>query len=284
MVDTLGRGSPSPRWLAAWGFGQVEETSVPIDVGYATAQFERRAGDLYGSTGAVIAGTAPQSTRLAAILGAEGNRWIVTLAGCLRDYPPTDLAGWKGFAKSLPTPDLFDMVNDREPLGPIASYRFAANRHCHYERLKEFPAGYLVMGDAVCSFNPVYGQGMSVALSEARALGDCLAAGDGELAPRFFRAVARIVAGPWAIATGEDYRYPQVEGRRPPGFAVISRYMARAHRAATRDPVVLRRFFEVASLLAPPPAMMAPAIAWRVLLRGAGGANRASPARKVGAL
>ena len=91
MVDALGRGSPSPRWLAAWGFGEVEETSVPIDVGYATAQFERHAGDLYGSTGAVIAGTAPQSTRLAAILGAEGNRWIVTLAGCLRDYPPTDL-------------------------------------------------------------------------------------------------------------------------------------------------------------------------------------------------
>ena len=83
-----------------------------------------------------------------------------------------------------------------------------------------------------------------------------------------------------AIATGEDYRYPQVEGRRPPGFAIISRYMARAHRIATRDPVVLRRFFEVASLLAPPPAMMAPQIGWRVLL-GDGGARETSPARKI---
>lgn len=283
VVDALGRGSPSPKWLAAWGYGQVEETNVPIDVGYATATFERRPGDLYGATGAVIAGTAPQSTRFAATLGAEGNRWVVTLAGCLRDYPPTDLAGWRAFAKSLPTPELFDMVNDREPLGPIASYRFAANRHCHYERLKDFPAGYLVMGDAVCSFNPLYGQGMSVALSEARALDDCLTADDGELAARFFREVTRIVASPWAIATGEDYRYPQVEGRRPPGFAMISRYMARAHRAAMRDPVVLRRFFEVASLLAPPPAMMAPAIAWRVLLGGTGEANAASPMRKVAA-
>jgi len=281
VVDALGRGSPSPKWLAAWGYGQVEETNVPIDVGYATAVFERRAGDLYGATGAVIAGTAPQSTRLAATLGAEGDRWIVTLAGCLRDYPPTDLLGWRAFAKTLPARELFDMVKDREPLGPIASYRFAANRHCHYERLNDFPAGYLVMGDAVCSFNPVYGQGMSVALAEARALDDCLAAGDGELAPRFFREVTRIVASPWAIATGEDYRYPQVEGRRPPGFAMISRYMARAHRVAMRDPVVLRRFFEVASLLAPPPAMMAPAIAWRVLLGGTGHANAASPMRKV---
>jgi 2-polyprenyl-6-methoxyphenol hydroxylase-like FAD-dependent oxidoreductase len=281
VVDALGRGSPSSRWLAGWGFGQVAETHVPIDVGYATALFERRPGDLFGCMGAVIAGTAPQSTRYAATLGAEGNRWMVTLAGCLRDYPPTDLAAWRDFARSLPTPEIYDMVKDRAPLGPIASYRFPANRHCHYERLKAFPAGYLVMGDAVCSFNPLYGQGMSVALAEARALDDCLAASDDDLAPRFFREVTRIVASPWAIATGEDYRYPAVEGRRPPGFAVISRYMARAHRAATRDPVVLRRFFEVASLLAPPPALMAPAIAWRVLLGGVGADNAASPMRKV---
>jgi 2-polyprenyl-6-methoxyphenol hydroxylase-like FAD-dependent oxidoreductase len=280
VVDALGRGSPSPKWLASRGYGQVTETNVPIEVGYATGVFERRAGDLYDSIGAVIAGTAPQSTRFAAILGAEGNRWIVTLAGCLRDYPPTDFSGWKAFAASLPTSDALDLVKDREPIGPIASYRFPANRRCHYEKLANFPGGYLVIGDALCSFNPLYGQGMSVALSEAHALDRCLAAGDGDLARRFFREAARIVESPWAIATGEDYRYPQVEGRRPPGFGIVSRYMARAHRVATRDPVVLRRFFRVASLLAPPPAMMAPAIAWRVLL-GGGDARETSPARKV---
>ena len=132
----------------------------------------------------------------------------------------------------------------------------------------------------MCSFNPVYGQGMSVAVAEAHALDRCLAGGDIDLAKRFFHEVAQIVESPWAIATGEDYRYPQVEGRRPPGFAIISRYMARAHRIATKDPVVLKRFFEVASLLASPPAMMAPGIAWRVLL-GNGGARETSPARKV---
>jgi 2-polyprenyl-6-methoxyphenol hydroxylase-like FAD-dependent oxidoreductase len=280
VVDALGRGSPSPAWLAAWGFGTVRETAVPIEVGYATAVLERRPGDLYGSTGAVIAGTAPQSTRFAAVLGAEGDRWTITLAGCLGDYPPTETAAWKAYAATLPTPEVADLVRDRVPLGPIASYRFPANRHRHYEKLKPFPEGFLVTGDAVCSFNPIYGQGMSVALSEARALDDCLAAGDRDLARRFFAATARIVASPWAIATGEDYRYPQVEGRRPPGFGLVSRYMERAHRAARRDPVVLRRFFEVASLLAPPPAMMAPAIAWRVLLGGRG-AGQASPARKM---
>ncbi|MDP2374988.1 MAG: FAD-dependent oxidoreductase [Reyranella sp.] len=281
VVDALGRGSSSPKWLASWGYGEVTETNVPIEVGYATGVFERHPGDLYGSIGAVIAGTAPQSTRYAAILGAESNRWIITLAGCLRDYPPTDFTGWKEFARTLPTPDVVDLVKDRAPIGPIVSYRFPANRHRHYEKLKDFPDGYLVMGDAVCSFNPIYGQGMSVALTEARALDGCLAAGDDDLAKRFFREVTRIVANPWAIATGEDYRYPKVEGRRPPGFTIVSRYMERAHRAATKDAVVLRRFFEVASLLAPPPSMMAPGIAWRVFLGGGGVLRKTSPARKA---
>ena len=176
--------------------------------------------------------------------------------------------------------DRIDMVGDRTPIGPIVSYRFPANRHCHYEKLKDFPRGYLVLGDAVCSFNPIYGQGMSVALSEAHALDGCLAAGDDNLSKRFFRQVTRIVASPWAIATGEDYRYPSVEGRRPPGFKLVSRYMERAHRAATRDPVVLRRFFDVASLLAAPPAMMTPAIAWRVF-RGGGVLRDTSPTHKL---
>lgn len=280
VVDALGRGSPSPKWLQSWDYGPVRETTVPIEVGYATAVFERRPGDLYSSIGAVIAGTAPQSTRFAAIIGAEGHRWTITLAGCVRDYPPTDLEGWRAFARSLPVPDVFELTRDREPLVPIASYRFPANRHYHYEALKDFPAGYLVTGDAVCSFNPLYGQGMSVALTEAMALDRCLAAGDAQLAKRFFRETAKLIASPWAIATGEDYRYPQVAGKRPPGFALLSKYMERAHRVACHDPVVLRKFFEVASLLAPPPAMLAPSIAWRVL-RGSPAPETSNPIRKV---
>jgi 2-polyprenyl-6-methoxyphenol hydroxylase-like FAD-dependent oxidoreductase len=280
VVDALGRGSPAPKWLSAWGYGEVAETQVQIDVGYATATFDRRPGEFHGSMGAIIAGTAPKSTRFAAILGAEGERWIITLVGCLRDFPPTDFQEWKRFARGLPTTDVLDLVGSREPLEPLTSYRFPSNRHRHYERLETFPKGILVIGDAVCSFNLIYGQGMSVALREARALDDCLAAGDGDLARRFFRKVTEVVASPWAIATGEDYRYPKVPGPRPRGFAFVSRYMERAHRAASKDPVVLRRFMEVASLLAPPPAMMAPEIAWRVLVGGRG-TTQASPEKKA---
>ena len=283
VVDALGRGSPSPRWLKSWGFDAVSETNVRVDVGYATGAFERRPGDLHGARGAIIAGTAPESKRYAAVLAAEGDRWVVTLVGTLGDHPPTEVAAWRAFAATLPTPDIHAMVEGREPLAPIASYRFNANRRRHFERLGRFPGGFLVVGDAMCSFNPLYGQGMSVALREARALDDCLEKGDGDdLAARFFAEASAIIESPWAIATGEDLRYPEVEGARPPGFGLISRYMARAHRAATRDPVVLRRFFEVASLLAPPTAMLSPGIAWRVLVGGVG-APQPSPERKVAA-
>lgn len=270
VVDTLGRGSPSPKWLKNWGFAEVAETSVEINIGYATGVFERKPGDLFGTMGAVVAGTVPESTRMCAMLGAEGNRWVVTLGGALKDYPPTELAAWREFARSLPDPIVADVLEGREPLVPIKSYRFQANRHRHYEKLSRFPDRYLVLGDAICSFNPIYGQGMSVALTEARALDTCLASSDDDLAKRFFARASEVIASPWAIATGEDYRFPSVEGKRPPGFGVISRYMARAHRVACKDPVVLKQFFHVAALLAAPPSMMVPSIAWRVLTGGRG--------------
>ena len=275
VVDTSGRGSQAPRWLEAWGFGSVAESEVKIDVGYATAVFDRKPGDLYGSMGAIIAGTVPEATRFVAILAAEGNRWIITLTGALGDYPPSDFDAWKAYARDLPTRDLLDLIDGRQPHGEILTYRFPANRQRHFDRMRAWPSGFLVLGDAVCSFNPVYGQGMSVALTEARALDECLAAGDEDLAKRFFGRVKKIVASPWLIATGEDLRYPQVQGKRPFGFKLVNKYMERTHRAATKDPVVLRKFFEVANLLAPPAAVMSPSIAWRVAL---GGRGKAQPA------
>jgi 2-polyprenyl-6-methoxyphenol hydroxylase-like FAD-dependent oxidoreductase len=268
VVDASGRGSQSNKWLASWGFGSVPETSVRIDVGYATGLFARRPGDLYGTSGAIIAGTPPRSTRYAATMEIEGNRWIITLAGCLSDYPPTELAAWKDYMRGLPTTDLFEMVKDREPLAPIASHRFPANRRRHFDKLGRFPSGYLVSGDAICSFNPIYGQGMSVALCEARALDECLAQGTTNLARRFFARANTVVDTAWAIVTGEDLRYPQVLGRRPAGFELLGRYMDRVQHAAAVDPVVLKCFFSVASLVEPPSALLAPRIVLRVLRAG----------------
>lgn len=266
VVDASGRGSQASKWLSEWGFEPPPDVTVKVDVGYATRAIERRSGDLYDSMGAIIASQAP-ATRYAAVLGAEGNRWIITLAGMLGDYPPADEDGWMAFARSLPTSDVANLASDRPSLEPVASYRFPANRRRKYEALKVFPPGLAVIGDAVCSFNPIYGQGMSTAATEVKVLEQCLASGKDDFAAEYFRGIARIVDTAWQITTGEDFRYPQVQGKRPPGFRVVSKYLDRVHAVASEDPVVSRAFFDVLNLLESPPSMLRPAIARRVLFR-----------------
>ena len=258
VVDATGRGSQSAKWLEEWGFGRPEELSVKVDVGYATRTFERRPGDFFQSMGGIISGTPPESKRYAAVLGAEGNRWVVTLVGTVRDYPPTDDAGWTAFAATLPIPAVHELVTSARPLTSIVSYRFPANQRRLYERMSRFPSGYLVIGDAVCSFNPIYGQGMSVAATEAKELDRVLAGGLDGLSRRFYGGVGKIVDIPWSIATGEDLRFPEVVGPRPPGTSLINRYMARVHAIASEDAIVCRRFFHVLNMLAPPSSLMTP--------------------------
>ena len=268
VVDASGRGSLSPRWLEEAGCGHPDEITVKVNVGYATRTFARKPGEFFGSMGGIISGTPPASTRYGAVLAAEHARWVVTLVGILSDYPPTDEPGWVAFAASLPIAAVHQLVTSAQPLTDIVSYRFPANQRRLYERLPRFPSGYLVIGDAVCSFNPIYGQGMSVAATEAQALEACLAGGLDGLSRRFYARARQIVDIPWAIATGEDLRFPQVEGKRPPGFGLINRYLERVHAVASFDPLVCRKFFDVLNLLAPPPSLMSPRVAWRVLGRG----------------
>jgi 2-polyprenyl-6-methoxyphenol hydroxylase-like FAD-dependent oxidoreductase len=267
VVDASGRGSQSPKWLEEWGFGQPATISVKVDVGYATRVFERRAGDLFNSIGAIVAGTPPAETRYAAILAAEGSCWVITLIGMLGDYPPVEEGAWTRFAASLPLPVVHTLVTSARPLTEIVSYRFSANQRRLYEGMKQFPEGYLVIGDAVCSFNPIYGQGMSVAATEAKALDECLATGTAALAKRFYARARKIIDSPWLIATGEDLRCPQVQGPRPPGSWLVNRYLDRVHAAASVDAAVCRKFFDVLNLLAPPSSLMSPTLIWRVLVR-----------------
>jgi 2-polyprenyl-6-methoxyphenol hydroxylase-like FAD-dependent oxidoreductase len=274
VVDSTGRGSHAPRWLSDRGFGQVVESVANVDVGYSTAFFERRPGDLYGAKGAMIASTPPASTRSCAILGVEGGRWQVTLVGALRDYPPTRLSDFRRYARSLPTPEVYELIADREPQSPFYQYRFPANRRLYYERLPKFPEGFLLVGDALCCFNPMYGQGVTVAMIQAQALDQSLHLGDDRLAPRFLRSAGELIDTPWTITTGEDLRYAKHAAPRPLGTAVLHRYLEWVHRAARHDPVVLRRFFEVVTMLAKPSSMLTPGMLWRVLV-----GNRRRPAR-----
>ena len=141
--------------------------------------------------------------------------------------------------------------------------------------MKRFPAGYLVTGDAICSFDPVYGQGMTVSAMEAEALEECLriaiARNDhAPVAPNFFKRAAKAVDHAWTMAVGEDLRYPQVEGPRPAGTSLINWYLARVHRATLRDREISRVFFNIMTMTHSPSEIFKPAAMVRVLGGGLG--------------
>jgi 2-polyprenyl-6-methoxyphenol hydroxylase-like FAD-dependent oxidoreductase len=264
VVDATGRGSRSPVWLEELGYPRPAEDEVRIGVAYASRVYRRRRDHLDGDRVVVGAATVDRP-RGAAMLAMEGDRWMVTLNGYLGQRPPTDPDGFVAFAAGLPAPDVFEVISDAEPLGDVLSARYPASVRRRYERLGRFPDGYLVTGDAVCSFNPVYGQGMSVAALEALALRECLRAGTAGLARHFFTKAARIVDIPWGIAVGADLRFPGIEGDRTAKVRLVNAYLARFHVAAATDPVLGGAFLRVVNLMDRPEGLLRPTIALRVL-------------------
>jgi len=264
VVDATGRGSQSPAWLEKMGFTRPREDAVRVGLGYTTRTYQRKPDHLKGDI-AVICPSAPPQKRGGVALAMEGDRWMVTLFGMLGDHPPTDERGFLEFAKTLPAPDVFETISQAAPLSDPVPFKFPQSTRRRYESIDRFPNGYLVFGDAVCSFNPIYGQGMSSAALQAAELDRCLAAGDDGLAKRFFNAAARVIDAPWTMAVGGDLRYDGVDGARSAMVKFVNWYIGKLHIAAAGDPTVARAFHRVANLLDPPPSLMQPGIAFRIL-------------------
>jgi 2-polyprenyl-6-methoxyphenol hydroxylase-like FAD-dependent oxidoreductase len=263
VVDASGRGSHSPAWLDALGYAKPREEGVQVHIGYMTRLYRRRPEHLSGKRAIVMAACQP-GWRFGVILAQEDDRWIVTLGGYQGDRPPIDEAGYIEFARSLPKPEIFEVIKDAEPLTSLTQYQFSANLRRHYEELSRFPEGLLVFGDALCSFNPIYGQGMTVACTEALALRECLTAGPHGIARRFFQAASKLIDIAWQMAVGSDLQNPAVAGKRTAQVRFINWYLAKLFQAAQHDAVLATRFLEVANLMKPPPSLMAPHIALRV--------------------
>lgn len=160
------------------------------------------------------------------------------------------------------------IIESSEPAGETMTHRFPANQRRHVEKLRRFPLGWVLLGDAVCSFDPIYGQGMTSAAMQSRALGECLdraGAVDRAFARRYFRAAGRVVAVPWSIAVGGDFVYDGTTGKKPPGTDLVNRYMARVTIAEQHDDAVALRLDEVAALVRRPETMLSPRFVIRVL-------------------
>jgi len=264
VVDATGRGSRTPIWLETLGYPRPQLDRVQVGIGYATRTYRLVPGLLDQKLGIVNAPT-PDNPRGGAIATIENERFLVTLIGVLGDHPPTDPGGFTEFANTLQFPEISQILRDAEPLDEPVPFRHHASIRHRYEQLSKLPAGLLVMGDAMCAFNPIYGQGMSVAAMQALALRAHLQEHTTPQPARFFRQISRIVDVPWNMAIRGDLAFPGVAGRRTVQMRLFNRYLATLLAGAAHDPRLGRAFLRVTGLVDPPQALLAPGLAARVL-------------------
>jgi 2-polyprenyl-6-methoxyphenol hydroxylase-like FAD-dependent oxidoreductase len=268
VVDASGRGSRSDRWLAELGHPVPEPVEVKVGVHYTTRLFARTAGDFEDGLGVLVLPAPRTERRVGLAFQVEGDRWLISMGGWHNAGPPPDEAAFRAYARSLPYRPLAALVERAEPLSDLVTHRFPANRRRRFERLRRPPAGYVATGDAVCSFNPVYGQGMTCAALEALALASTVeryGARSARLPRAFARRVAGIVATPWRFAVGGDFAFPETTGPRPRGIRLLNAYSEKIQLAAQTSPSVRKAFIDVQQLLAPPGVLFRPAMVAEVL-------------------
>ncbi|SFW72443.1 NAD(P)/FAD-dependent oxidoreductase [Amycolatopsis australiensis] len=282
VVDATGRGSRSSLWLEELGYERPAEERIKIDLAYTTRQFELDT-DPFGDDLAINPVASPANPRGGFFVKLQGNVALLSQTGLLGDHPPRDAEGFLEFAKTLDAPEVYRAVRTAKPITGITSFKVPASVRRRFDRLTRFPAGLLVIGDGVCAFNPVYGQGMTVAAMEADQLARHL--DDGGVRPlRFFKEISPTIDVPWDISAGGDLAFPGVEGPRPLKVKMGNAYMAKLHSAATVDGRFTEAFFRSAGLVDPPAALMRPSLVVGVLraARRAKAAERVAPVAPIG--
>jgi 2-polyprenyl-6-methoxyphenol hydroxylase-like FAD-dependent oxidoreductase len=251
IVDTGGRGSRAPRWLEALGFGRPEEEEIHVDLGYTSRLYETPTGSAPDWKFLFVNPRAP-GWRSGLVQCVEGGRWMVTFVSYFGDHAPTDPQGFLEFARSLPTPDVYEAIRDARPISEPTLHKVPSSLWRHYERMERQPENFVTFGDAVCAFNPFYGQGMTVASQSARLLGECIAkqapstAGELRGLPRDFqRKLAKLLSGPWTLGASTDLRFPQARGRRYPGLSLVHWSLDTLADMTSQNTAACHQFHEV---------------------------------------
>ncbi len=265
VIDATGRGSRTPVWLEEFGYERPAEERVKIGLAYTTCEYVLPARPLGPEDWSIVPLANPFGPRGAFFGRTKDDKHMLSLTSMVGDPPPTTAEEVLEVAKSLPVPQIYEAIRDTMPVSGPEVIKFPASVRRRYERLTRFPAGFLVLGDGVCSFNPVYGQGMTVASLEAMTLLAQLRKGAPPDALTYFRDISTVIDAPWSIAAGNDLAWPGVEGERNEAIEEMNAYMGRLMFAATKDSVVTGAFMRVAGLIDPPEALMKEDLYLRVM-------------------
>jgi 2-polyprenyl-6-methoxyphenol hydroxylase-like FAD-dependent oxidoreductase len=266
VVDASGRGAPTLDLLGDLGWSAPQVTEVGVDLRYATVVVKVPPDAQIGWKLAATMPDPPRMARHAVLIPVEGNRWTVTVA----DHGATPPGSWEEFLEALrglATPTMYHALRHAERPEGMRTYAFRASQWRHFDRL---PRGVLPIADALCRFNPIYGQGMSSAGQQARLLRDVINQSAAEADPiatfqaRFMSGVATVLQTPWAMSTGADFAFPGTRGVRPENFEEARQFEASLFRSAVVDPVVHRCLMDVAQLLQPDSILQEPDIQRRI--------------------
>jgi len=262
VIDASGRGNPTLALLKSTGRPRPEETVIGVDCHYTTALISIPPTAPTDWKGVFTFPEAPASTCGALMLPIENNTWIATLGGRHGVSAPGEWEGFLRYAKQLRTSTVYDAIKYSAPPERLPQFGFPESVWRHFERLPDLPIGLLPVGDAICRFNPVYGQGMSVAVQQAsllhrllnprRAHEDPLVG----LSAAFFQEAVPLIEAPWAIAANLDFIYPQTRGERPPNIEAAHKFGRALNRIAARDPAIHKLTVEVQHLLKPRSALL----------------------------
>jgi len=262
VVDAMGRGARTPAFLEGLGYGRPVEDHIGVRLVYSS-QLLRLLPAMLNET-MVIIGPIPGRPTGMVLFSNENNTWMFTAFGMVGRIPPDELAAMFAFVEEFAPAHVLAAIRTAEPLGEVARHRIPSSQWRRYDKMRRFPAGLLILGDAICSLNPIYGQGMTVAALEALALQRCLRRGEDGLARRYFQATAKTVGVAWQLAAGADLSLPEVEGPRPLPVRIATKYVDRVLAAAESDIAVAEQFAKVVGFLDPPTSLFHPALIARV--------------------
>ncbi|GAA2111544.1 hypothetical protein GCM10009841_34420 [Microlunatus panaciterrae] len=263
VVDASGRSSRLSVWLTRLGVTVPEPTEIDAGVGYATRMYQpdREPDDCPG----LVLASNPTTLAGGMALRVEQGRWLICALGFGTRRPPRDESEFHDFLATLPDPVLADLAARWRALGDVQLHRQTGNVRRRFERCRDWPARLLAVGDALCAFDPIYGQGITVGACQALLLRDAFTAG---FTPAASRRLQRRMAGPvrtpWDIATSEDLRFPTSRGHQTAVQSLLGSWAREVGRLAVhgdrRAADVLGRVYHLVStplLLAHPALVVA---------------------------